>query len=275
MARTVQSLLQIAALGSVRPSDRTWESIAMENYTLVALSGQIALKRKLDVIANNVANINTEGYKRVAVEFETTNMPKASTTLFPKRDRANDFVREQGTVTDFSAGSVELTGNDLDAAINSNDTFFTVSTPEGERYTRAGSFQLDSTGRLVTSDGKPVLGQGGEIVFSPNETNIAIAGDGTISTSVGNKDKLKFAKFDDTSVLSQVGENLYSAAAAPTVPVYADVKQGALERSNVSGVEEMTRLIDVQRSYERLISMMRQQNELNSKAIDRLGSMTA
>lgn len=247
----------------------------MQNATLVALSGQIALQRKLDVIANNVANMDTAGFKRVSLDFEETTMPKASATLFPRRDRDNRFVRELATVHDFSAGSVEVTGNDLDVAIEGDSGFFVVGTPAGERYTRAGDFAIDSTGRLVTSDGKPVLGQGGEIVFSPNETNIAIAGDGTISTSVGNKDKLKFAKFDDTSVLSQVGENLYSAAAAPTVPVYADVKQGALERSNVSGVEEMTRLIDVQRSYERLISMMRQQNELNSKAIDRLGSMTA
>jgi flagellar basal-body rod protein FlgF len=247
----------------------------MENFTLVALSGQIALKRKLDVIANNVANINTEGYKSVSVDFETATMPKASATLFPRRDRQNDFVRELGTVTDYSAGSIDLTGNDLDVAINSADTFFTVQTPAGERYTRAGSFQIDSTGRLVTSDGLPVLGEGGEITFASGENAITITGDGSVSSSAGSKDKLKLAKFSDTSVLSKEGDNLYSASEAPQPPDYANLTQGAIERSNVSGVEEMTRLIEVQRSYERLISLMHQQDQLNSKAIDRLGSMSA
>jgi flagellar basal-body rod protein FlgF len=247
----------------------------MENFTLVALSGQIALKRKLDVIANNVANLNTEGYKRISVDFETASMPKASDLLFPRRDRQSDFVRELATTTDFSAGPVDVTGNDLDVAINTDDTFFTVQTPAGERYSRAGSFSIDSTGRLVTSDGQAVLGEGGEIVFAPGESSINIANDGTVSTSAGTKGKLKLATFDDTSVLSEAGNNLYSASVAPQPPTYASVKQGALERSNVSGVEEMTSLIDVQRSYERLSSLMRQQNELSSRAIDRLGSMSA
>lgn len=247
----------------------------MENFTLVALSGQIALKRKLDVIANNVANLNTEGYKRVSVDFETATMPKEAVTLFPKRDQQSDFVRELATVTDFSAGSVDQTGNPLDVAINTDDTFFTVSTPDGERYTRAGAFQIDSTGRLVTPDGLPVLGEGGEITFGAAETAITVASDGAVSSSAGAKDKLKLATFDDTSVLSRVGDNLYDASVAPTTPSYANVKQGSLERSNVSGIDEMTRLIDVQRSYERLVLMMRQQNELSSKAIDRLGGMSA
>lgn len=247
----------------------------MQNATLVALSGQVALRRKLDVIANNVANMDTAGFKRVSLDFEETTMPKASATLFPRRDRDNRFVRELATVHDFSAGSIEMTGNDLDVAIESDNSFFVVGTPGGERYTRAGDFAVDSTGRLVTADGKPVLGDGGEIVFGNEETNIAIARDGTISSSAGLKGSLRIAAFPDPTVLSKDGENLYSASAAPEAPPFIRVRQGALEKSNVSGVEELTAMLDVQRAYERISNMVKQQNDLSAKAIERLGSINA
>ncbi|MBS1184159.1 MAG: flgG 2 [Proteobacteria bacterium] len=247
----------------------------MQNATLVALSGQVALRRKLDVIANNVANMDTAGFKRVSLDFEETTMPKASATLFQRRDRDNRFVRELSTVHDFSAGSVEMTGNDLDVAIEGENGFFVVNTPAGERYTRAGDFAIDNTGRLVTSDGKPVLGDGGEIVFGSEETNISFAHDGTVSSSAGLKGKLRIADFPDTSVLSKQGDNLYSASAAPQVPTYIRVRQGALEKSNVSGVQELTAMMDVQRAYERITNMVKQQNDLSSKAIERLGSVNA
>ena len=247
----------------------------MQNATLVALSGQVALRRKLDVIANNVANMDTAGFKRVSLDFEETTMPKASATLFPRRDRDNRFVRELATVHDYSAGSVETTGNDLDVAIETENGFFVVGTPDGERYTRAGDFAIDSTGRLVTADGKPVLGDGGEITFASEETNITIANDGTISSSAGLKGTLRIADFPDTTVLSKAGDNLYAANVAPQAPAFVRVRQGALEKSNVSSVEELTAMLDVQRAYERISNMVKQQNDLNARAIERLGSVSA
>lgn len=247
----------------------------MQNATLVALSGQIALQRKLDVIANNVANMDTAGFKRVSLDFEETTMPKASATLFPRRDRDNRFVRELATVHDFSAGSVEVTGNDLDVAIEGDSGFFVIGTPAGERYTRAGDFAIDSTGRLVTSDGKPVLSDGGEVTFSAEETNVAIAHDGTISSSAGLKGKLRIADFPDSTVLAKDGDNLYSASAAPQAPAYVRVRQGALEKSNVSGVQELTAMLDVQRAYERISNLVKQQNDTSTRAIERLGSVNA
>lgn len=247
----------------------------MQNATLVALSGQVALRRKLDVIANNVANMDTAGFKRVSLDFEETTMPKASATLFPRRDRDNRFVRELATVHDYSAGSVEMTGNDLDVAIETENGFFVVGTPDGERYTRAGDFAIDSTGRLVTADGKPVLGDGGEITFASEETGITIAHDGTISSSAGLKGTLRIADFPDTTVLSKAGDNLYAANVAPQAPAFVRVRQGALEKSNVSSVEELTAMLDVQRAYERISNMVKQQNDLNARAIERLGSVNA
>lgn len=202
-------------------------------------------------------------------------MPKASATLFQRRDRDNRFVRELATVHDFSSGPVEMTGNDLDVAIEGENSFFVVNTPGGERYTRAGNFAIDNTGRLVTSDGKPVLSDGGEVTFGSEETNIAFARDGTISSSAGLKGKLRIAEFPDTTTLSKVGDNLYTASSAPQAPTYVSVRQGALEKSNVSGVQELTAMLDVQRAYERITNMVKQQNDLSSKAIERLGSTNA
>jgi len=247
----------------------------MQNATLVALSGQVALRRKLDVIANNVANMDTAGFKRVSLDLEEAKMPKASATLFQRRDRDNRFVRELATVHDFSAGSVEMTGNDLDVAIEGEKGFFAVQTPGGERYTRAGDFAIDSTGRLVTADGNPVLGDGGVITFGAEETNVAIAEDGTISSSAGLKGKLRVVEFADENALQKEGDNLYASSAAPQVPAIVRVRQGALEKSNVSGVQELTAMLDVQRAYERITNMVKQQNDLSARAIERLGSATA
>jgi len=247
----------------------------MENATLVALSGQIALRRKLDVIANNVANLNTDGFKRIDVDFEESFMPQAAGTAFPRSYRTNSFVSELGTVTDFTTGTIELTGNDLNVAINGDKQFFTINTPDGERYTRAGNFQLDSTGRLITPDGSPVQGVGGDITFAPSETDITVATDGTVSSSAGVKGKLKIAEFPDTRTLSKVGANLYTTNTPPQPPTVLHVVQGAIERSNVSGISEMTNLIDVQRAYEQITSIMKAQDDLRGRAIERLGSLTA
>lgn len=247
----------------------------MQNATLVALSGQVALRRKLDVIANNVANMDTAGYKRVSLDFEEARMPKASATLFQRRDRDNRFVREGATMHDFSTGSIEQTGNDLDVAIENESGFFAVQTAGGERYTRAGDFAIDNNGRLVTAGGHPVLGDGGEITFGPEETNISIAHDGTISSSAGLRGKLRVVEFANPDSLDKVGDNLYASSTPPQAPAFVRVRQGALEKSNVSGVEELTAMMDVQRAYERISNMVKQQNDLSSKAIERLGSVTA
>lgn len=247
----------------------------MQNATLVALSGQVALRRKLDVIANNVANMDTAGFKRVSLDLEEASMPKASASLFLRPDRTNRFVRELSTFHDFSAGSVEMTGRDLDVAIEGDTGFFVVQTPAGERYTRAGNFALDNTGRLVTSDGKPVLADGGEVVFAAEETGINIAQDGTISSSAGLKGKLRVADFPDERTLQKEGDNLYSASVAPEVPQFVRVRQGALEKSNVSGVQELTAMLGVQHAYERISNIVKQQNDLSARAIERLGSVNA
>ncbi len=247
----------------------------MENASLVALSRQLALRRKLDVIADNMANITTDGFKRQSLRFEEFMMPKARENAFVHGDRINAFVSDWTTTTDFSSGSIEQTGGALDVAIE-GDAFFTVQTPQGERYTRAGNFQIDATGRLVTPAGFPVMGQNGEIRFEPQEAGIEIGVDGSIATTEGLKDRLRLSSFADNRLLKKTGENLFDAGTTAAQPATtARVMQGALERSNVSGVVEITNMIDVSRSYQQVSSIMKAQEDLRSRAIDRLGSLQA
>ncbi|MBH0236870.1 flagellar basal-body rod protein FlgF [Methylobrevis albus] len=244
----------------------------MENATLVALSRQIALRRNLDVIADNVANITTDGFKRQALNFEEFVMPKARASSFERADRINTFVADWTTTTDFGSGSIEQSGNPLDVAINGNG-FFVVQTPDGERYTRAGNFRIDNGGRLVTADGQPVLGEGGEILFEQNEIGIEIGADGSIASSAGVKGRLRLVAFEDDRLLRKAGANLFETDAAPEPAVGVQVMQGAIERSNVSGVVEMTRMINATRSYEQITKVIKDQDELRSRAISRLGQL--
>lgn len=244
----------------------------MENTSLVALSRQLVLRQQLDVIANNVANINTSGFKRQSQELVEYEMPVARAMTFPRADRVHSFVDDWKITTSYEQGEVEETGNTFDLAI-SGEGFFAVNTPEGERYTRAGNFLLDRTGKLVTPDGFAVQGEGGDIVFGRNESGIVISQDGTISSSAGVKGRLKLMTFADSGTLEHVGLNFYAGDGG----VVGNVKvvQGSLEQSNVRGVVEMSRLIETNRSYEQITRMMKDHDELRLKAIDRLAEVRA
>jgi flagellar basal-body rod protein FlgF len=247
----------------------------MENAILISLSRQMALGRELDVIANNMANVSTNGFKGRQSRFLEYLMPTASADSFLRPDRRLSFVAEAGTALDLVGGPVERTGNPLDTAIK-GDGFFVVQTPAGERYTRNGAFSLNPQGQLVTSDGHLVMGESGPIAFSPQETGLAIGNDGTVSTSQGQRGKLRLVRFADPQALRNEGSNLFSAS-APAQPLgaAAQVEAGALERSNVKPIVEMTRLIDVNRAYTSISSMMARMDELRRTAISRLADSNA
>jgi flagellar hook-basal body protein len=167
----------------------------MENTVLVGLSRQIALRRELDVIANNLANLGTTGFKAESVLFEQhlSDTARADNFTVPQ-DRSVRFVLDRETRTDLSQGAFSQTGSKLDVAID-GEGFFAVDSPQGERYTRAGGFSLSPTGELITPSGHQVLGTGGPIVLDPNDTEISIARDGTISTREGERGRLRLVRF--------------------------------------------------------------------------------
>lgn len=247
----------------------------MENALLVGLSRQMALARELDVIANNMANVGTNGFKARSARFNEFIMPIASAEGFPVRDRQLSYVIDKGTPIDLSQGSLERTGNPLDVALR-GDNYLVVQGPNGERYTRAGSLNINQQGELVTQTGLPVLGEGGPIRFGSSESDAKIASDGTVSSDQGVKGKLRQVRFDNPRALSSDGNNLF-ASTAPAQPAgpTARVEVGAIEGSNVKAVIEMTRLMEVQRSYQGIANIMTKSDELRSRAITRLADQQA
>ena len=247
----------------------------MQNALLVGLSRQMALGRELDVIANNLANVTTNGFKARSARFTDYMMPTASADSFKRADRKVNYVIDAGTPLDTSPGAIEFTGNPLDVAVK-GDAFLAVQSEAGERYTRNGSFQLDATGRLVTSDGHLELGESGPITIGPQETGVAIGPDGTVSSTQGQRGKLRLVRFADNRSLKSDGANLYSSA-APGQPAGAAgrLEPGALERSNVKPVIEMTRLMEINRSYASVASMIGRMDELKRSAISRLADVSS
>jgi flagellar basal-body rod protein FlgF len=252
----------------------------MDNALLVGLSRQVALRRELDVIANNVANLNTTGFKGESVLFEQFLDPTARHEHFPGNDRRIAFVLDRATMQDFSQGPLQRTEAPLDVAID-GPGFFAIQTPNGERYTRAGNFHLNPQGQLVTNNGHPVLGAGGPIVFEPTDTNIAIAADGTVSASnstgqIGERGKLRMVTFANPAQLTAQGDSLWSANAGITpqiAPPTTRSVQGSLEKSNVHAVKEMNRLLEVTRAYTSISNMQQRTDELRRKAIEKLAEV--
>lgn len=248
----------------------------MENALTLSLSNQMVTRRNMEVIANNIANMGTTGFKRESAVFEEYIVPVETTETGAAPEKENlSFVRDWSVVHDMSNGNLATTGAPLDAAIEGGG-FFVVSTPQGERYTRNGHFGRDDTGRLVTSTGHPVLDAGGgEIQFAPDETQIRIANDGTISTENGLRGQLQLVTFDNLQTLKKEGDSLWASDQPATVDPASRVLQGMLEQSNVQPVVEMVRMIETMRSYQASTELLGAGEELSRRTIQRLGEVRA
>jgi flagellar basal-body rod protein FlgF len=240
----------------------------MDNTLYVGLSRQLTLQRSLDVTANNLANLDTVGFKVESLTVQTDALKPATVSS------ANpiNYVIDNGVARNFGQGGVEQTSNPLDVAID-GDGFFTVQTPDGNRYTRDGRFGISTQNQLVDRQGNPVLSSGGSpITLDPQKADLAIAKDGTVSQGGQTVGKLGVAKFADLSVLSKQGSNLYDApGVTPTAATNVHVAQGALERSNVQPISEMTNLIAITRAYDQVSQMVSQTQDLSDSAVQRLG----
>lgn len=255
----------------------------MKNTLLVALSRSMALERQMDVVANNVANVNTNGFKSSGPLFEEFLKTGAHEDNFSSSDRRVSFVQDRATMQDFSQGANERTGNPLDVAINGKG-FIAVQTAGGERYTRDGGFQINAQGQLVTNNGNVVAGTSGPIVFQQTDRDINISEDGTVTVREGTvtqvdsvRGKLKIVSFDNPQTLKREGSNMFSAPAgtSPQADTTSRVNQGFIEKSNVNAVAEMSRLMEVSRTYQSVASLMQQQSDLRKTAIQTLADVPA
>jgi flagellar basal-body rod protein FlgF len=255
----------------------------MQNTLLIGLSRQVALKRELDVVANNIANMNTPGFKGDGAVFEEYVSETARSGDLPGRDSRVSFVRDRATWVDLSQGAIERTGNMLDVAIEGRG-FLAVQTPRGERYTRNGALQINAGGELVTSEGYQVLGESGPITLQPTDSRITISRDGTISvreggnaTTEAQRGKLRLIAFEQAGRLQKDGAGTFKAPedATPQADTQSRLVQGAIEKSNVRGVVEISRMIEVTRSYAHVATMLAQQTELKQSALSKLAEVPA
>jgi flagellar basal-body rod protein FlgF len=250
----------------------------MENALLVGLSRQMALSHELDVVANNIANIDTTGFKADKAAFSELLMPHAADQQFPGSDRRLSFVQDRATWIDFSPGSIQHTGDPLNVALDGKG-YLVVQTPRGERYTRNGALSTNATGQLVSSEGYQVLGDGGPITFQPTDHDISISPNGIItvregaSTADSQRGKLQIVGFDQPQRLQKDSSSTFMAPngvnAGPRPPD-TRVMQGAVEKSNVNAVAEMARMIQITRSYSDIAAILQQQGDQRRNALQQL-----
>ncbi|MFA6286569.1 MAG: flagellar basal-body rod protein FlgG [Opitutaceae bacterium] len=232
-----------------------------------AATGMEAQQLNLNTIANNLANVNTPGFKRSTIEFQDLlyQRPRGAGSesgggnMVPTGIEVGNGSRVAATAKVFTQGQLTNTGEKLDLALQ-GDGFFEVQRPDGTvAYTRDGSFKLNASGQVVTSDGLPVLSGFQNVPAGTVAINVSESGDVTYQTASGNTSfRLTVSRFANPAGLQSMGGNLYTETAASGTPEsgqpgeqgYASVMQGYIETSNVNIVEEMVNLIVAQRAYE-------------------------
>jgi flagellar basal-body rod protein FlgF len=259
-----------------------------------AVSGAMAQSSRLDTIANNLANVNTTGFKKDRQVFseylsayekapDLINLPRIPASIesfYDMQGGDTAYVNPAGTYTSFEQGGLRSTGSSLDVAIEGKG-FFEVATPQGLRFTRNGSFAIDSTGRLVTKEGNPVLreGQGdpAQRTIQISSRQISISNRGDIMDEgqiIGRLSMVDLANPDD---LQKVGNSNYALKAnATTSPVAAPearVQQGFIESSNVNVVEEMTDMITANRVFEAAQQAIKSIDQIDDKLINQVGKV--
>ncbi|MDH3444234.1 MAG: flagellar basal-body rod protein FlgF [Deltaproteobacteria bacterium] len=217
-----------------------------------SLSGAIAQMRKLEVASQDLANVNTSGYKGQRLTF---NEVLAART--PTGNRSGGFVAVGDQRTNFMQGDLQTTGNPFHLAID-GDGYFVVETARGERFTRSGGFTLSADGTVITPQGETLLGEGGPIQVSGGKMEVAL--DGTVRSENGEVGKLRIVRFLETRQVAKEGANLLRTDAANVEDVATPrVAQGSLEQSNVSPIDSMVSMITIQRqfeAYERAMKLM-------------------
>jgi len=257
----------------------------MTGSIYMAASGALAYKKRLEVLSNNLANMNTVGFKQEKNCFQAFYLSESMKSNKPDDKNSNasqapSFWIQLKARTDFSSGALKATGKNFDLALI-GPGFFTVQTPNGIQYTRRGDFTINPQGMLVTQEGWPVLGEGGEIEA---ETQVDISDTGGYKFSVDENgkvsvdgkqiDKLRIVDFPKPNSLEKVGHSFFKPLDVNTTEADAEgfqISQGFVELSNVDGVKMMTELIEVLRGYEAYQKVIRSIDDVNAKVIEEVG----
>lgn len=239
----------------------------MENSTYIALSRQSGLRRQMDMAANNIANMDTPGFKAQRLLF--SQFMAGSDT--PGGRGEVSMVIDQATVRDMAPGPLTGTDNQLDVAIL-GDGYLVVDTPAGPRYTRNGRLSVDTEGRLVDVNGYPVMDRQNRPITLPRfSEEVEITAAGEVTTDEGRAGTIRLVRFDNESAMAPLGGGLLVTNEVPKEAADSTLAQGMLEQSNVQPIMEMTRLIEVSRSYKSVQKLIESEHERQRTAIRELG----
>lgn len=248
----------------------------MDNTTYVALSLARAMQRDLDVTANNIANANTAGFKAERIIFSSYLHPDEGQQV----GQGTNFVVDEGSYLDDTQGALTRTDNPLDIAVK-GDAYLSYRTPEGDQaYGRDGQLALDRDGYLITLSGARVLDEGGaDILIPPGAGNILISADGTIaSDETGVVGRIGLFDVPDLQSFIRKGNSMLvvpPGQAPQARPAQgSEILQGQIELSNVQPIAEVTRLMMIQKAYDRATKLMTTEDELRRDMLRRLGSAT-
>jgi flagellar basal-body rod protein FlgG len=256
----------------------------MQNSMFSGLFGALTNEHRMNSIANNLANINTVGYKRDALAFRNTFimfahdqimepvMSTRSEKLFPEPHHASR-VRMAVSQVNFEQGGLKGTGSPMDVAIT-GDGFFKFRTPQGDYYSRNGHFRLDSEGTLMTEQGFPVLGGDDIIVIPPGVKNLVIAEDGRIYGDDALLGQIGVVNVEDAATnLEKLGGNMFRPRGGEVEEIESDaiLAQGFLEMPNVDVVYEMVNMIEAQRQYEAYQKVMQTSDSMDREATTKVG----
>ena len=258
----------------------------MSGDIYLAAAGALACEKRLQIISNNLANANTAGFKMDQghmKQIDPADLPSlsAQNPADLAASRAHLFWNNFSMYTDYSNGALKQTDDDFDLALVGKG-FFSIQTPDGVHYTRKGDFTLNSEGVLVTGNGWPVLGEGGEITIKSTENphkyaKFAVDEQGNVTVEGRQVGSLRIVDFAETNLLSKAGHTLFKPPAAGMQEMKAEdvkVSQGYIELSNVDSVKMMTEMIEVLRGYESYQKIIQSVDKTYSQAINKVGSLT-
>ncbi len=254
----------------------------MNGSIYMSATGALAYEKRLQLLSNNLANVNTVGFKKDRGRFRAFDLSEMMTRNKKPaawgQSQAPEYWMEFSTFTDFSTGKLKKTDNPFDLAL-SGTGFFCVQTPDGVQYTRRGDFTLNENEVLVTQEGWPVLGKSGEIQIkmakpADNKREFSVSPDGFITVDGSQVDRLRIIDFTQSHALEKAGHNYYRALkpnALQDLDEDLKVSQGFLEMSNVDTIRMMTEMIEVLRGYESYQKMMRASDDMNARLINNVG----
>ena len=243
----------------------------MDNATTIALSRLSAQSRAMDMIAGNLANMSTPGFRAERMVFSDWLSSQSNTTM-PRGDRQLAYTQDRATYRDQAEGTLTQTGNPLDLAL-SGDGFFTVRTAAGTRLTRAGRFTLQATGTITDEAGNALLDTNNQpMTVSAADTKLTVTADGAISSQNGPIGKIAIVKPNDQNRMTAEGGRLFRAD-VPTTPVGAPrIVQGAVEDSNVQPVAELVRMMSTERDFQFVTQFVEAEGQRHQSAIDKIAA---